>query len=65
MKQGVPEVNLRSISDGSSMYLLEDNQILKDKLEDKSLPNKTFTTVEVGDEGFSAPVMMYLPNNLG
>jgi len=56
----IPEVNLRLTSDSSTVYILEDNADLKDRLTFKSLPTINYLTVPVGD-GFEAPVKMYIP----
>jgi len=62
--QGIPEVYLRQSSDLSLVSILEDNQNLKDRLADKSLPDMTVTSFPVGEDGFMAPVKMYTPKGL-
>jgi dipeptidyl aminopeptidase/acylaminoacyl peptidase len=61
--QGIPEVALRNLEDGSLVYLLQDNADLAAKLTSKVLPQRIDTTVEVAD-GFLAPVKILLPPHM-
>ena len=57
---GIPEVSLRLVSDNSIQFVLEDNHQLYAKLENKTLPRRVDTSVEL-PSGFTALVKMLLP----
>jgi dipeptidyl aminopeptidase/acylaminoacyl peptidase len=61
--QGIPEVALRKLDDGSLVYLLQANAELASKLTGKNLPKRIDTRVEVAD-GFMAPVKILYPPHM-
>merc|ERR1711915_307702 len=58
--QTIPESSLRRMEDHALVYLFESNQLLEEKLSEKSLPTRIDTFVEL-DGGFQAPVKVLLP----
>ena len=63
LSQGIPEVALRKLDDGSLVYLLQANAELASKLTGKNLPKRIDTRVEVAD-GFMAPVKILYPPHM-
>jgi len=61
--QTIPESSLRRMEDHALVYLFESNQLLEEKLSEKSLPTRIDTFVEL-DGGFQAPVKLLLPPHM-
>ena len=62
--QGIPESSLRNTSDNSLVYLFEDNKELEEKLQSKSLPDITYTNIDIPGTSFQSPVKILTPPNM-